>query len=897
MGTISKITGIAIASVSKLGGIAAASIAQMVGQIKAAAGPIGTFPYTQAMANDGVNDFMQGSTTLGQPLGDWEEFDIVEDADAAWSMELDIMLLWNANGYEIPMYYQSGGNIIQLQIYPSGTTNLVVRCLTMRTYAGSTIQRRINYTFNVTAADHFSVNTNKSTWHRVTLVKSTSTDYRDMRLYLNGTVMSSVGTYTHPGDADENFTDTMISASNFRNIYLPLYNDKINVGMFAFYDKALNNTEINEHYDGGARLGGSADEDEIMVQDLREASTADNLKYYTFYDAEVDDAPGDVDAKMLAKVGDVDFYFKNGMQVSQAVPHIPVLNASAPPAANYAGESATFTQASSSIGTTMKWYSDPGYTLSFDGTDDYVNLDSAASTVSGASGSFSIWVKFDDTATGTSTKYALDITADSENYIRMFLRQTQDYAGVWHEAGDTFKESRFASGEDWDGDPLAWHHVVATWSDATGDDELIVYVDGSQDLVSVNTVTGLGTFSGTPVNLRLGHGMAHGTGNLLMEGNINDVAIWSSVLTAAEVAAIYNSGVPTELTTDSGDYASSDDLVGYWKFDSGSGTTIVDSSTNSNTGSLINGTSFEADTSYSASNSTQLLLTSSINYTFTVPSSGSHNLYVQETKTWDSPYGEVSQDVDFSYNSYNAGHATHAYWANGYPGESNMALVSPGFSAISSSGANSGSFSFTGWFSCDNTYSWRPIMYAPVPGTSVQFSILGAFTSYPQFYLQSPAGAVYAYFSSAGNVFTGLNNKDWVHITFSWDVTTGIAYCFANGQNCGTVTNAYLETAFGDGGSPYINIMNNWTDLKIANFAVYDNALSVVEMAAINTSGQPGSSLDLSALSGSSDHILEYWKINGDSYTDSAGDVIEGENGVDIPVANSVAGRKTTDRP
>ena len=69
MGTISKITGIAIASVSKLGGIAAASIAQMVGQIKAAAGPIGTFPYTQAMANDGVNDFMQGSTTLGQPLG------------------------------------------------------------------------------------------------------------------------------------------------------------------------------------------------------------------------------------------------------------------------------------------------------------------------------------------------------------------------------------------------------------------------------------------------------------------------------------------------------------------------------------------------------------------------------------------------------------------------------------------------------------------------------------------------------------------------------------------------------------------------------------------------------------------------------------------------------------
>ena len=70
MGTISKITGIAIASVSKLGGIAVASITQMAGQVKAAAeaaavsGPI---PYSKSMYLDGSNDELRsyGNNALG----------------------------------------------------------------------------------------------------------------------------------------------------------------------------------------------------------------------------------------------------------------------------------------------------------------------------------------------------------------------------------------------------------------------------------------------------------------------------------------------------------------------------------------------------------------------------------------------------------------------------------------------------------------------------------------------------------------------------------------------------------------------------------------------------------------------------------------------------------------
>jgi|TARA_Y100000296_G_scaffold67310_1_gene79879 hypothetical protein len=230
------------------------------------------------------------------------------------------------------------------------------------------------------------------------------------------------------------------------------------------------------------------------------------------------------------------------------------------------------------------------YSLIFDGTDEYVDLDDAASVMSGAAGSFSIWVKYDDAVTGDSFKYSIQFYTDSENYIHMGLRQsTQDYAVVAHEAGDTYKQSKFAIDEDWDGDPRAWHHVIATWSDATGDDELIVYVDGSQSLVQINTVTGLGTFSGTPVNMRLGHSMIYGTSNYEMEGNINDVAIFNDVLTEAEAIAIYNEGTPKDESSHSG-------LVGYWKFEENAGTTVADSSSYSNTGTLVNGTSFDSDT-------------------------------------------------------------------------------------------------------------------------------------------------------------------------------------------------------------------------------------------------------------------------------------------------------------
>ena len=61
---------------------------------------------------------------------------------------------------------------------------------------------------------------------------------------------------------------------------------------------------------------------------------------------------------------------------------------------------------------------------------------------------------------------------------------------------------------------------------------------------------------------------------------VDRLASWSTVLTAAEVAEIYDNY--PDLTADSGDYAESARLVTYYKMEEGSGTTMSDSSGNGN---------------------------------------------------------------------------------------------------------------------------------------------------------------------------------------------------------------------------------------------------------------------------------------------------------------------------
>ena len=72
------------------------------------------------------------------------------------------------------------------------------------------------------------------------------------------------------------------------------------------------------------------------------------------------------------------------------------------------------------------------------------------------------------------------------------------------------------------------------------------------------------------------------------DGKIDEVAIWNEALSAADVTSLYNSGNGLKASANSGNYDNSGDLVGYWKFNEGTGSTLTDNTSNSNNGTLTN---------------------------------------------------------------------------------------------------------------------------------------------------------------------------------------------------------------------------------------------------------------------------------------------------------------------
>jgi hypothetical protein len=67
-------------------------------------------------------------------------------------------------------------------------------------------------------------------------------------------------------------------------------------------------------------------------------------------------------------------------------------------------------------------------------------------------------------------------------------------------------------------------------------------------------------------------------GSYRANGIVDDVAFWDVSVTGGAWAAIYNSGTPIDLTSNSGNYTFADDLKGYWRFNEATGTQIADSS-------------------------------------------------------------------------------------------------------------------------------------------------------------------------------------------------------------------------------------------------------------------------------------------------------------------------------
>ena len=217
--------------------------------------------------------------------------------------------------------------------------------------------------------------------------------------------------------------------------------------------------------------------------------------------------------------------------------------------------------------------------LSFDGNDDYVEV------TRNISDSFSIafWVKTTSTGSGSANSgqwWAGDGLVDAEvsNVVADFgtsLVADRFRFGV----GGTRDVSITSTTSINDGD---WHYCVATRDQTNG--EIKIYVDGIKEGDSTG-----GTESLTrPSNIRFG---SLQTNMQYFQGGLDGIVIWDTALTEDAITDLYNGLSPM---SSSSNYIFSSNLVGYWDFNEGTGTTVKDSS-NSNNNGAINGASWVPD--------------------------------------------------------------------------------------------------------------------------------------------------------------------------------------------------------------------------------------------------------------------------------------------------------------
>ena len=226
------------------------------------------------------------------------------------------------------------------------------------------------------------------------------------------------------------------------------------------------------------------------------------------------------------------------------------------------------------------------YSLSFDGTDDYVDLGNAL-VFSTTPFTVSAWVQISD------DNSAMAVYGIYDDDFTMFINTEWNYIRVTTSGGENCNVTNSASSPSNAIRTMVegggWHHLVFVRGVGTSNNK--IYLDSVSQTMSDNTINN--TDIGDSNHLI---GVGDASSNDPFKGKIDEVAIWDVALDADAVAAIYNSGVPIALDADSGNYDNSGDLQGWWRFEEGSGTSATDSSTNSNAGTLTNGTAYSSDT-------------------------------------------------------------------------------------------------------------------------------------------------------------------------------------------------------------------------------------------------------------------------------------------------------------
>jgi len=249
-------------------------------------------------------------------------------------------------------------------------------------------------------------------------------------------------------------------------------------------------------------------------------------------------------------------------------------------------------------------YTTNATSLEFDGSDDYIDCGNDSSIRPTAALTYNAWVykaDWNDQNNSPFNTIMGNFKASSGIYIRWKNKRIQ----CWTRANDDLSNYSNGSHEyvqtGWNkfksGKPYyrssGWHMISVTFDGRY----VKLYIDGALENEGGTSTFDYGSsgfhidYSTNDYNINIGKQVEVGN---FFDGKIDEVAIWDAALSANAIAELWDQDGgtvgPSNLREDKDNYTNSGDLQGWWRFEEGSGTSIADSSLNSNTGTLSGAT-------------------------------------------------------------------------------------------------------------------------------------------------------------------------------------------------------------------------------------------------------------------------------------------------------------------
>ena len=219
------------------------------------------------------------------------------------------------------------------------------------------------------------------------------------------------------------------------------------------------------------------------------------------------------------------------------------------------------------------------HSIDLDGSADYIDLDAVVGDIDTDAGAVTLWFKINAGAATSQLWKTNQSSSAAQNQIQIYYNSPNDkivFQQKYNGVAVTWNSTAITPGDD------NWHFIAMSWSDL----DFIAYLN--TEASGVQTLDQSGDIA-PPTPFNPGKCMAgknSAASNLYLDGHLDEIGMWDAELSADAIVAIYNSGKGINLTRNVGDYTNASDLIGYWKMEENTGSTVVDSSGGGETGVL-----------------------------------------------------------------------------------------------------------------------------------------------------------------------------------------------------------------------------------------------------------------------------------------------------------------------